>query len=454
MKVMNKLIVPLLLTVLLSCQTPVSRDIAGADKISRNTYQLVNWETKANAVATRSNVKIKLDHYEIPLRLLQKDIDDSLDQSMKDSLIFVKNGEKYVRWIINPEDTKWHLKVKEFLESKNLDSEPKKFFDAFLTASRSMILVNPINGASFSLKVSTNITGGNWTDKKQTWVDAQQVRNMDKWMGEVMSSMKTDHLVIMNEPFAMGIAEIDQGMIMRSLNDVPNNDHYYMPGFSVLHEREGARIAKLNGATDVAAFWEKNYAEPLAKALAEFFAYTGAWYDSPHSQNFLVELDKKMRPTGRIVLRDLGDTYLLEDFAVNTKYAKLTALWEDGNVHKGRLRSAVGLLHGNTAPSWLSAEDYTRMSNVFYKTFEKKFSEMSRIPESELSQTEMDLRQFSYASKSYPTTSASWKNYLKYANCLNGEAKTLGGLDCPEFFLKKQRKVNCYEDISSILMAR
>ncbi len=453
MKNLNKIMFSLLFVALLSCQTSLNRQVASDHHISPNAHQLVTWETKANAVSTRSNQLIRLEHYEIPMRLLQQDIEETLDSQMKDSLIFEKNGEKYVRWVINPEDTKWYLEVKKFLEKNNLDSEPKKFFDAYLTASRSMILVNPENGASFSLKVSTNKTGGNWTDKKQTWVDAQQVRNMDKWIGEVTSSMKTESLVIMNEPFAMGIKEIDHGMIMRSLNDVPSDEHYYMPGFSVLHEGEGARIAKLNGATNVAQFWDKHYNQPLAKALAEFFAYTGAWYDSPHSQNFLVELDKNMKPTGRVVLRDLGDTYLLEDFAKNTKYAKLTALWEDGNVHKGKLNSAVGLLHGNSAPSWLNESEYEKMAKSFYSTFEKKFSEISNIPVSELSQTPLGINKFSYASKTYPTTSENWKNYLKYANCLNGEPKTLAGIDCPEFFLKKQKKIDCFGNVADILMA-
>jgi hypothetical protein len=449
----TKLLLVFSLSVILSCQSVLKRDLASDHHISQNAQQLVTWETKANAVSTRSNQVIRLEHYEIPLRLLQQDVEETLDQNMKDSLIFEKNGEKYVRWVINPEDTKWHFDVKNFLEKHNLDSEPRKFFDAYLTASRSMILVNPDNGATFSLKVSTNKTGGNWTDKKQTWVDAQQVRNMDKWMSEVTSSMKTEHLVIMNEPFAMGIKEIDHGMIMRSLNDVPKDEHFYLPGFSVLHEAEGARIAKLNGAKNVSEFWDKHYNQPLAKALAEFFAYTGAWYDSPHSQNFLVELDKNMKPTGRIILRDLGDTYLLEDFAINTKYAKLTALWEDGNVHKGKLNSAVGLLHGNSAPSWMSDSEYQSYAKNFYTTFEKKFSEISNIPEVELRKTPLNVNPFSYATKNYSTTSESWKNYLKYANCLNGEAKTLAGLDCPEFYLKKQKKIDCYNNVVDIIMA-
>lgn len=451
----NKIILTLILSVLLSCQSTIKRDVANSHHISDAAHKLVTWETKANAVANRSNEVIALEHFEIPLRLLKADYDDTLDQSIKDSLIFEKNGEKYMRWIINPEDTKWHLEVTQFLEKHKVDSTPRRFFDAYLTASRSMILVNPENGASFSLKVSTNKTGGHWTDKKQTWDDAKQIRKLDRWVSEVTANMKTDSMVIMNEPFVAGIEELDHGMVMRSLNDVPKDEHFYIPGFSVLHEKEGARIAKLNGATNVADFWDKHYNQPLAKAMAEFIAYTGVWYDSPHSQNFLVELDKNMKPTGRIVLRDLGDSYILEDFTANTKYSSIASIWEQDNVKRGVLNARVGLMHGNTPPSWLTKSEYQKYARNFFETFEKSFSEKTNIPLAELKSTPMAPSYgFSYEGKSYPTTSESWKNFLKHANCMNGEAKTISGLDCPELFLKQQKRVDCYKNINAILMAQ
>ena len=136
---MNKTLnVFLSLAVLLvvSCQTPGHRNLASDFKISKNAQQLVTWETKANAVANRSNKAIEILHYEIPLSVLQKDIDSALESSISDSIIFEKNGEKYVRWMINPEDTKWHLELKEFLDKNKLDSNTYKFFNGYLTASR------------------------------------------------------------------------------------------------------------------------------------------------------------------------------------------------------------------------------------------------------------------------------------------------------------------------------
>lgn len=444
------------LLIFISCQTSAYRNVASDHHVSANVHQLVSWETGANAVSKRSNELIQVEHYEIPLRLLQRDFDESLDPQIKSSLMFKKNNETYVRWLINPEDSKWHLEVKAFLEKHNVDSTPKKFFDGYLTASRSMILVNPENGANFSLKVSTNLTGGNWTDKKQTWKDAQQVRNINKWVHEILPKMKSETLVVMEEPLAMGIKEIDHGMIMRSLNNLPEDKFFYLPAFSALHDEEGARIAKLNGATEhgIANFWDKHLNQPLANAMAEYFSMTGMWYDSPHAQNFLVELDRDMKPTGRIVLRDLGDAYILDDFVKNTKWAWITSHWEDGKVQTGKINTGIGLLKGNTPPKWMSGLEYKEFGWNFYRTFEKRFSELSGIPQTELTKTDSKEIVFDYSKKVYPTTSEAWKKFTRFAACMNGEAQALSGEKCLELYEKRHVKIDCMKAATAIINAR
>lgn len=434
---LQKSLILVTLLALVACQSTGLRKIASESLISESTQQLVTWETTANAVSKRSDEVIRVEHYEIPLRLLQKDFDQNLDPKIRDSLIFSKNGESYVRWLINPEDSKWHLEVKAFLDKHKIDSTPKKLFDGYLTASRSMILVNPTNGASFSLKVSTDKTGGKWTDKKQTWEDAVQVRSMNKWLHETLPKMQNETLVVLEEPAAFGIKDLDQGMILRSLNDLPNDKFFYMPAFSVLHEGEGARIAKLNGSTNPVEFWNKHLVEPLGSALAEYFAMTGAWYDSPHAQNFLVELDREMKPTGRIVLRDLGDAYLLEDFVKNTKHAGLLKNWDPKNILSNKMITGIGLLHGNSAPGWMFSLEYKEYGWNFYRAFEKRFSEITNIPLSELSKTESKEVLFSYTRKTYQTTSDGWKKFLKFANCMNGETRTISGEKCPDFYQQR-----------------
>lgn len=406
--------------------------------------QLVKWETESNQVAVRSSEAFDLLHYEIPLNLLEKDIADYTPEALLGSLIFKKDGKSYARWIINPEDTKMHLELKKYFKKKNLILKPKKFFRGYLTASRSVIAVNPETGFSFSVKVSTNNTGGHWKDKKQTWTDAKQIRKMSDWVTEISASVKKDFMLIMDEPFALGVKGIDQGLVVRSLNDVAEDAVYYLPGFSALHTEIGVKIAKKNGDKNPVKFWNKHYNKPLARALAEFTVATGASYDSPHSQNFLIELDRKLKPTGRIVLRDFGDIYVLTDFVKRTEHADLLKIWEADNLVSGELRQYIGLLHGNDPPTWMTIEDYKKWSRDFFQQFEQKFSELSRIPIEDLKETRASHSDdFSYSSKVYQTSSDRWKRFLIYANCFSGNLTTLDQKECLKHFLQKHKFNSC-----------
>lgn len=286
--------------------------------------------------------------------------------------------------------------------------------------------------------------------KKQTWDDAKQIRKISDWTKDVIEKMETKNMVIMDEPLAMGIESLDQGLIVRNLNDVPQGTHYYLPGFSALHETTGRDIAKLNGEEDVAKFWRKNYAEPIGKALAEFSAYTGVYYDSPHSQNFMIELDQNKKPTGRIVLRDFGDAYLNRDFISQTAMSSILDIWEADNVIAGRYNTAVGFLHGNKAPTWLSTTEYQSWGKTFYKEYEKHFSEITGIEPATLKLTNITANNhYSYMSKRYQTTGSQWLRYFKYANCLNGAKVTITGEDCPDMFTKFQKTDTCMGIVNS-----
>jgi hypothetical protein len=452
---MKLLVTPLLLlSLFLSCSSVEQRRIPSSIDVPSTVSQLVAWETQANAVASRSNAIFDLQHYEIPMRLLEHDFTTGLEPKIKDSLVFEKNGETWVRWVINPEDSRWHLEIKNLLESEGIDSTPKNYLKGHLTASRSMIAYNPHNGTSFSIKVSTNKTGGNWTDKKQTWDDAKQIRRISDAMKEIIERMNFQTLVIMDEPLAIGIPNLDQGMIVRSLNDVPQGQTHYLPGFSALHSVEGARIARLNGADDIAEFWRVNYNDQLGKALAEFTASSGVFYDSPHSQNFMIELDQDLKPTGRIVLRDFGDAYAVREIVEQTAHADLLAIWEQGNIRTGKAPQYVGLLHGNQAPEWLSKEKYYGWSESFFENYEKRFAAITNVDigilnESQLSKGYTGVS--GYAGKSYDITQEGFAAYLEFVNCLGGHQTTLSGKDCIEVFMIHQNSNTCSNMLNRLL---
>ena len=351
--------------------------------ISKEMHALVRMETHSNAVASRSSEFVRMEHYEIPLELVEKSIAERANKEFVKSMIFERDGQQFVRWLINPEDTKWHLEVEKFMKENNIPVVRKSHFVGYMTASRSYIAVDPKSGAEFSIKMSTDRTGGAWRDKQQTWDDANQIRMMTDFVNDMLKNQpKLQHIVLLDEPMAFGLKGIDQAMVIRSYEEIKTTGKRYVPGFSIMHDKFGKEIAAANGSKDPADFWNEHYNKPLARALAEFTALTGMTYDSPHSQNFLVELDAKNRPTGKIVLRDFGDTYLVSEFFEAANRQDILKAWEQSNVKRGVLPMAVGILHGNTAPSWMvmdgmSKNSYNSWAIDFFAEYENEFKKQT-----------------------------------------------------------------------------
>ncbi len=384
----------------------------GPTEIDPAVKALVKYETEGNAVSRRSSAKVAIEHYEIPLEALETDVASRIPADIRDSLIFEKDGKKVVRWIINPEDTKWHLELEKWLTSKGLSTQRHKHFDGYMTASRSYIMVDPKNGAQFSAKVSTNLTGGNWRDKKQPIDDARQVRMAADFIQDSLAEKPMLHSTIMDEPAMFGAPDVDQAMLVRTLNGIREGEpKYYIPGFSAVHDKVGAMIAAKNGSKNPAAFWNEHYNKPLGRALAEFTARFGLCFDSPHSQNFLVELDKDLKPTGRIIIRDFGDSYATSDFVLARGRADFLKKWEAGNIARGEIPMAVGVLHGNDFPSWMNDTEYRQWGKDFFEEYEKELSKLTGVPRDQMGgEVYLSGR---YFSKSYSVGSPEWKSYFK-----------------------------------------
>ncbi|MBC7691078.1 MAG: hypothetical protein H7222_04865 [Methylotenera sp.] len=510
----------------LGCSLVVAHSAHATNTPMKN---FVYWETRANAAATRSNETFVVEHFEIPLSALQHSFSDQLDPKIRNSLIFNKGGKPFVRWIINPDDTKWCFKIQDWLRSKGLDDHMYQFFSGHRTASRSIIVENHQNGVQFSVKVSTNRTGGMWQDKVMDVEDAAQVRWADHFVGEgvpmemmppshlarqapdVPQAMEMappshsaregfpepetppiprdkrqdatdarqvrlanrylglgkpleeervrphqmsalhgpirtvsdtpfrrihfDHFKVLDEPAEFDIGEIDQAMLIRSLGELNEGKYNYLPGFSAMHEHVGKEIAERNGSHDPATYWNEHYNKPLARALAEFSAHFGLSYDSPHSQNFLIELDLNYRPTGKIILRDFGDSYAFRGFFEALGEIDFLEQWSPENVLSNPM-TAVGILHGNTAPSWLPDEKYDAWGTEFFQEYEKTFSQLTGVPERELNRAPLE-KEGRYFTKTYSSGSLGYLKYLIIAECFQGKLVTSDGNPCPEHLKRK-----------------
>jgi hypothetical protein len=440
----SMMLVPALMTVGVGCKSRDfnvdSKKVSEADKIQGNecVRQLAKWEAEANGVTSRPSALLKFKNYEIPAELIESDVAETTPPEVQKAFFIEKGGKKFVRWLVQPEDTKWYKDVEEFIQKKT-GKAPTAYehFNGYLTASRSVIVIDPDTGYSFSLKASTNQTGGAWKDKKQDWKDGKDIRAVSDYVARLEKNLKLKTAVILQEPMAFGIADVDQSNVIRLLGEAATCDKFYLPGFSALHDQVGKELA---GKEDPVQFWNEYYAKPLGRSLAEFAGIWGLSFDSPHSQNFLIELDKNKKPTGRVVLRDLGDVYVLKEqadlFSAQNVATRLSAA---DNLKIGKLSISVGMLHGNVPPKWVSKEQYQNVwGTSFFESFEKEYTTLTGFDVNKIGTPMYAQAPFSYVGKQY-TVDNNWKTAMgTFASCVNTGKADKGS--CPQGVTDRLRK--------------
>lgn len=356
--------------------------------------------------------------------MVELDLNQRFSENELSSLIFEKEGQKYFRWILNPEDTKWFAKVKEYYARKGVRLEKKYYFTGYQTASRSYIVENPEKTMQFPVKSSTNVTGGHWSDKKQPVGEAIDSRLNSDFLAMIQKNIPFQNVIIMDEPAIAKIPAIDQAIVIRDLSGLNDkaSGMIYLPGFSALHESTGRQIALKNGSTDPAAFWTKHYIEATGRALGEFAARTGMQYDSPHSQNFLIELDSNYKPTGRIVFRDLADLYI-EKTTLSVLHPEPKSYFDKYTGTENiinRIAAGFGPLHGNHFPSWVNEKIYEQWKEVFFQSFETEFSKVSGLSvnqfKSSVGRRSGNYFLNSYSVKKNAETKEYWNNMQTYKN--------------------------------------
>jgi hypothetical protein len=95
------------------------------------------------------------------------------------------------------------------------------------------------------------------------------------------------------------------GFVVRDLSPLQDG-HYYFPALSIPFA--GGPIAALNDKGTV-EFWGEAYARALGRAKARLLVRYGLQMETPNAQNVLIQLDRRLRPTGVIVFRDVSDSF-------------------------------------------------------------------------------------------------------------------------------------------------
>ncbi|MBF0299055.1 MAG: hypothetical protein HQK51_10070, partial [Oligoflexia bacterium] len=102
------------------------------------------------------------------------------------------------------------------------------------------------------------------------------------------------------------------GFILRDITPLTDGN-YYVPAFSIPYI--GHNIAQINGE-DFNQFWGKHFAKNLGRIKAKLLLRYGLQMETPNTQNMLIQLDAKtLKPTGKMVLRDMSDTQFVSPVA-------------------------------------------------------------------------------------------------------------------------------------------
>jgi hypothetical protein len=146
---------------------------------------------------------------------------------------------------------------------------------------------------------------------------AAHVRAVDARLGA------DPELIVLTEALGVTVPGTDTGFLVRDLRALCDGS-FYLPAFAIPFV--GGAVAALHGR-EFAAFWGAAYAEPVGRAKARLLARYGLQYQTPNPQNILVQLDRRLCPTGAIVFRDLADTDFVTDSgrACGAGWTRMTA---------------------------------------------------------------------------------------------------------------------------------
>jgi hypothetical protein len=457
---MNKFVtIFLLLAAVLGCKTRSSMVMQSDDSdltlgaraavtphLNACIQKLVDWENGANAGRSYRNTEpFWIEHYELPPSYpdgseLGEFVSGWDPGDLFQSMLIVGEGpSQRVRYFLNPEDRHFRQKVIENFKAKGLNIEiQKKRFVGFTTASRSVIAIDTNTGMVFSTKSSTNRVQGVPQKKAWGWQESIEIAALNNAIAQLQGKGVFKTVDYQKDVFFTGIGDMDLGTEFRELPGLKECKHYLLPGFAAMNEQLGAEIAEKNGSKDPSQFWQTHYAEPLGKAVAEHLAFVGLANTSPHSQNFLIELNKDFAPTGKIFFRDFGDAFAQMAFLraqgaekIVEIYSKIDTLRKEDNVEIG-----VGFLHlTSETPRWMDDDKYKQWGQVFFSQFELKLQKITKFPPSFIARAgDMYSSNGSrnYLVKKYLLGPSEKELLRQQSPCLKGQSMNLLGEICSQ----------------------
>lgn len=274
--------------------------------------QWVKWEQTSNFERFRKPEEpLSVGALAIDRKQMTIDKIENLDPQLTKEL---RLDQGQILWLQHPYNTS---PLVPFFDNTN----HARSFTTYFTASRSMLLDG--FDRAYTLKMPSDHPHGPHGEFQPTkaktkddivtgLVRTRHIDNVDQAIG------KDPHLIIAREVLSVADRVTGQGFLVRDISFMKDG-YYYLPAFSLPYV--GRDIAHLHGK-DPNIFWQKHYAAALGRAKAKLLLRYGLQMETPNSQNILIQLDRNLLPTGRIVLRDMSDSFFVRPVAEALGYKK------------------------------------------------------------------------------------------------------------------------------------
>jgi len=271
----------------------------GFARLDEPLEQWLHWEEQANLVGFRTTTQsVEVEVAALPaervLLQLAADVPGAL------LLRFIRHGRVYFpRHPLNRDESVpfFHAPVAERWKAR-------------FTSSRTLAVVPEPGEPAFSVKLPTDHPHPDFVQPEKTALreEAEDAIRLAALIHRVDAALAPDpELRVIKEAITVLVPGTDSGFVVRDLRPLQDGCHY-LPALSI--PWVGRQIASLAGER-FDAFWGRSYASAVGRAKGLFLARYGLQYETPNPQNILVQLDLALRPTGTVVLRDLGDAQSL-----------------------------------------------------------------------------------------------------------------------------------------------
>jgi hypothetical protein len=268
--------------------------------------QWLLWEQTANFEPFRKPItSIRLPMTKVKPRDVQIEFSEDAPEFLKK--FFVRESGKLILWFKHP--------YNKSTEVPYHDKETDNSIPVYLTASRS-IAFGGQTLRGFTIKLPTDLPHGPYGQRQtgkahseddilSAIVRSNHIRKVDREIGV------DETLIVTTESMTIAEWKSGNGAVVRDVR-VLNDGYYYVPALSIPYI--GRKIADINKQS-FRGFWSENFAALLGRAKAKLLLRYGIQLETPNSQNMLVQLDRNLRPTGRIVIRDVSDSFFVDSVA-------------------------------------------------------------------------------------------------------------------------------------------